>query len=31
MLWKYAVVRRPPFHHVENGPPSRMVTPGLSS
>ena len=30
-LWKYAVVRSPPFHQVEKGPPPRMVTPGFCS
>ena len=31
MLWKYAVVRRPPFHHVEYDAPDRIVLPGLPS
>src|SRR5688500_4441706 len=30
-LWKYAVVRSPPFHHVEYVDPLRIVTPGLLS
>ncbi len=30
-LWKYTVVRRPPFHHVEYVEPLRIVTPGLPS
>src|SRR6476661_2135796 len=31
MLWKYGVVRRPPFHQVEYVEPERIVTPGLPS
>ena len=31
MLWKYAVVRSPPFHHVEYGAPERIVAPGFPS
>src|SRR5262245_50276588 len=28
-LWKYAVVRSPPFHHAEYVDPLRIVTPAL--
>src|SRR5262245_52232658 len=31
MLWKCAVVRRPPLNHVEYGAPRRCVTPGFHS
>ena len=31
MLWKYTVVRRPPFHHVEYGAPVLIVVPGFPS
>ena len=31
MLWKYAIVRRPPFHHVEYDDIDRDTTPGLCS
>jgi hypothetical protein len=31
MLWKYTVVRIPPFHHVEYSDPLRIVAPGLPS
>src|SRR5688572_18750092 len=30
-LWKYAVVRNPPFHQLEYVEPLRMVTPGFRS
>ena len=31
MLWKYGVVRSPPFHHVEYDAPDRIVVPPLPS